>query len=79
MATDAEIRAILSTEFGLDTDGLAPTDALFSSGRLDSLSSLKLLMSLESIFGVAISPLDVSLEDVDSIEQIAATVIRLRG
>jgi acyl carrier protein len=79
MGLEAEIREVLVQEFGLDPDGLSDSEALFSTGRLDSLSSLKLLMSLEGKFGVSISPLDVSLEDVDSVDQIAATVTRLRG
>jgi acyl carrier protein len=78
MSLAAEVNAILSSEFGLDTSELNPADPLFSTGRLDSLSSLKLLMSLESAFGLSISPLDVSLEDIDSVEKIESTITRLR-
>lgn len=79
MTIETDVRTILSTDFGLeaaDIDGDAP---LFSSGTLDSLSSLRLLMSLEGQFGLSISPLDVSLEDVDSVNKITETVARLQA
>ncbi len=78
MDYDAQIRRILGTEFGLDTEKLAGDTALFSRGLLDSLSSMKLLLALESAFGIKISPLDISLEDVDTIAEIEATVRRLK-
>lgn len=78
MTLETDIRSILSADFGLDTEGLSSDEALFSSGLLDSLSSLRLLMSLESRFNVPISPLDVSLDDVDTIDKIAETVARLQ-
>jgi len=73
------LRQLSRLHFGLeaaDIDGDAP---LFSSGTLDSLSSLRLLMSLEGQFGLSISPLDVSLEDVDSVNKITETVARLQA
>ena len=73
---DDRIREILGREFGLETD-IAGDAKLFSSGRLDSLNSIRLLMSLETEFGVKVSPLDVSIEDIDSIAQIDAMVSRL--
>ena len=79
MTIEADVRSILSSDFGLDTGALAGDAALFSSGVLDSLSSLRLLMSLEQKFGLSISPLDVSLDDVDTIDLIAATVERLQA
>lgn len=77
MATKDDIRSILDKEFGLDTAALAGDAPIFSAGLLDSLSSLRLLMSLESTFGVPISPLDVSLDDVDTLDKITETVTRL--
>ncbi len=76
---EAEIRQILKAEFGLDAENLATDAPIFSSGLLDSLSSMKLLVALEAAFGIKISPLDVSLEDVDTIAQIDASVARLKG
>ena len=79
MSTSETVRRILKDHLGLDTADLSGDDLLFSSGRLDSLNSLRLLMALEEEFGISISPLDVSLEDVDSIDKITATIDRLKN
>ncbi|MEX0275906.1 MAG: phosphopantetheine-binding protein [Ruegeria sp.] len=78
MAVEESVRSILSSEFGLDSSSLETDAAIFSAGLLDSLNSLRLLMMLESQFGLSISPLDVSLDDVDSISKITETVNRLK-
>lgn len=78
MSIETSIRTILSTEFGVDGDIISEDEKLFSSGLLDSLNSLRLLMSLEQNFGVTVSPLDVSLDDVDTIGKITETVHRLK-
>lgn len=78
MSVKESVKNILETEFGLDTVGLGDGDSLFSDGPLDSLSSLKLLVALEKTFGLSISPLDVSLEDIDTVASIVATVERLQ-
>jgi len=72
---DTEIRELVVREFGLDAD-IANDAILFSSGLLDSLSAVHLLTLLEDNLGVVLSPLDVSLDDVDSIDAIVATVAR---
>ena len=79
MTIEAEIRDVLETEFGLDTSDLNNDRALFSSGLLDSLNSLRLLLALSDKYDLSVSPLDVSLEDFDTIGQIVATVNRLRS
>ena len=79
MTLETQIRDILGSEFGLQTDQLGDDAAIFSSGQLDSLSSLRLLMSLEGHFQLSISPLDITLEDIDSIEKISETIRRLQG
>ncbi len=80
MTTKAdEIKDILKSEFGLDGGNLTLETPLFSSSLLDSLNSLKLLMALEARYGLSISPLDVSLDDLDTIESIAQTVDRLQS
>lgn len=71
-----KIRSHLADEFGLEPD-LAPSQAIFSSNLLDSLNSVQILMYLESELAIKISPLDVSLEDFDSLDKIASTVERL--
>lgn len=74
-----QVKQVLHQEFGLQIDNLETDAPIFSSGLLDSLSSLRLVMSLERYFGVSVSPLDVSLEDVDTIDGICETIRRLKG
>lgn len=79
MALENDVRSVLDADFGVKVNELEDDTPIFSSGMLDSLGSVRLLLSLEDKFGVSISPLDVTLEDVDSIAKIAETVRRLQG
>ena len=79
MSVKEQVCQILQSEFGLDLQSLGDDDSIFADGLLDSLSSLKLLLALEKTFGISISPLDVSLDDVDSVALITATVERLQN
>lgn len=72
-----EIRALVVDKFGLATD-LADSAPLFSSGLLDSLSAVALLSYLADDLNVHLSPLDVGLDDVDSVDAIHATVLRFQ-
>jgi len=71
------VRLMLIEEFGLEED-LAPETLLFSSNLLDSLNSLEVIALVETKMGIRISPLDVSLDDFDSVDRITATIIRLK-
>jgi len=68
-----QIRTLVVTAFGLGDD-VADDASLFASGLLDSLSAVTLLTELEDKLGVVLSPLEVALDDVDSIDAITATV-----
>ncbi|KGF70782.1 hypothetical protein LL06_03260 [Hoeflea sp. BAL378] len=46
------------------------TDSLFDSGRLDSLAAVKLLMMLESEFGLDLSDPDFEIARIDSLAAI---------
>ena len=72
-----KLKLLLVEEFGLE-ENLAYDTALFSSELLDSLNSLEVIALVESQMGVKISPLDVSLDDFDSVDRIAATINRLK-
>ena len=54
-------------------------EALVSSGLIDSLSILKLILSLERQLGMQIPTADVQPEDFDSIDLIAETLARVCG
>jgi acyl carrier protein len=68
-----KIRSLVIENLGLDAD-IGDDTLLFSSGLLDSLSAVSLLFSLNDDLGISLSPLDVALDDFDSIDLIVATV-----
>lgn len=72
-----KVKLLIVEEFGLDED-LKYDATLFSSELLDSLNSLEVIALVEAQMGVSISPLDVSLDDFDSVDRIAATILRLK-
>ena len=47
---------------------------LFSSGNLDSVSQLDLIMFIEKHGGFQVSPMDLTLENFDSVSKIMAYV-----
>lgn len=67
------VRALVIENLGLDAD-VGDDTLLFSSGLLDSLSAVSLLFSLNDELGISLSPLDVALDDFDSINLITVTV-----
>lgn len=68
-----QIRELVIGEFGLD-ESLADDASLFTSGMLDSLSAVVLLTKLNEDFSLNLSPLDVGLDDLDSIAAILKTI-----
>ena len=71
-----KIREFLINDLGVRED-LSDGDALFSSGELDSLNSLQVLMFMQNEHGLKISPLDITIDDIDSVEKIEASIKRL--
>ncbi|HEY4215974.1 MAG TPA: acyl carrier protein [Gemmatimonadaceae bacterium] len=63
---------------GIPRASLTNDAPLFTSGLLDSIDILNLIMFLETKFGVVVSPLEVSLEHFDTIASITA-LVRERG
>ena len=51
---------------------------LYSSGRLDSMSIIDLIMELEEAFGVSLPGAELQPDDLDYITKIAATIQRFR-
>ena len=49
-------------------------DLLFTSGRLDSLDAIEVIMSLEMDFGINFSEINFDLTQLDSIAAIAKLV-----
>ena len=70
---EEKVRTLVITEFGLD-ESLDNEASLFVSGMLDSLSAVVLLTKLNEDFGLTLSPLDVGLDDLDSVAAILRTI-----
>lgn len=60
---------------GRSINNVSDDTALFTSGMLDSIDVLHLVVVLENTFGIAISPLDVSLDQLDSIGRIRTFIV----
>lgn len=65
--TKDDILAVMQNELFLDVSGLDDETPLFSSGLIDSFSLATLIMAIENKAGFRIAPLDVTLENLDTI------------
>ncbi|MBF0369679.1 MAG: acyl carrier protein [Magnetococcales bacterium] len=75
---EGDVLIILADEFGLEEDH--PLDGpLFSNDLLDSMDVLKLINHLENRFEIKLPTFEVSLEMLDTIEQIAKLVAKRKG
>lgn len=63
---------------GESPDSLRDDTPLQTSGILDSLATVGLVSFVEKQFGVELDVYDTSVERFDSIDQIAATILRKR-
>lgn len=68
-----KIRSLVIENLALDP-GITDDAPLFSSGLLDSLSAVQLLFTINDDLGINLSPLDVALDDFDTINLIVSTV-----
>lgn len=60
----------ISRRFSLDPAELTASTPLFSSGLLDSFHLIELISHVEEQAGIRISPGEISLDNLDSIERI---------
>lgn len=61
---------------GEDPRALQDTTPLITGGVLDSIRTVKLVGELEERFGVAFEAFEMSVDCLNTIEDIAATVLR---
>lgn len=64
---------LLESECGLPAD-TSPDTPLFTSGLLDSVEIVRVLLLLEERFDLSIATLDVNLDNFDSMHQITEFV-----
>ena len=66
-----QVRQLLETTFGLQTDELHDDTALFSSGLLDSFHLVEMIAVLEKNSGRKIKAGEINLENLDTPGRIA--------
>ena len=72
------VESFLYRECGLKLQPEERAKALFSSGRLDSMDIVKLIVFLDRDLGIKVQPFDISVETMDSVERIAAFVTKCK-
>ena len=72
-AIESDILQYLRDELGAAED-LSRDDPLFTSGAIDSFDLVQILSFLKERYSLDVSPLDVSLENFDSLARISALV-----
>ena len=68
----------LKEEIGVDA-GIAEDDPLFSTGTVDSFDLVRILSFLKEQYGLELSPLEVSLDNLDSVARISELVSKRVG
>ena len=74
-----EISEFMSTELAIDMTEVDQTTPLFSTGMIDSFSLITLVVFLETRCNFRMPPLDVNLDNLDSIEKIISYLDRVTG
>lgn len=77
MLDSDSLLAFLEEDLGVDIDGVDAETPLFSSQLVDSFALVTLMMHLEKATGIRISPVDVNLDNMDSIGRMLAYVERV--
>jgi acyl carrier protein len=77
----SQMRNYVTQRLRMKGDGapLSDDDLLFSSGRLDSLDAVEIIMSIETDYGFNFSEIDFDLTRLDSIAAIADLIDRRPG
>ena len=68
------IRMFIQEEFGVKENNLKSEESLFDSGILDSLGMITLIAFIENKFKVVINPSEVTLDNFNTINKIAALI-----
>ena len=74
----SQVIEYLEEEIGIDS-GIAKDDPLFSTGAVDSFDLVRILSFLKEQYDLELSPLEVSLENLDSVARISELVSKRRG
>jgi acyl carrier protein len=78
MLTQEDLVAYMEQELGVDIADVRPDTALFSSGVIDSFALVSLITFIEEKCRFRVNPMDVSLDNMDSIDRILGYVRRVQ-
>ena len=73
---EAVVRRFLTTELGRDVSRLGSDDSMLESGTIDSVGVMQLVAFLGTTYGITVEDDDLTPENFDTIEAIAAFVAR---
>ena len=76
LLTKGELLSYLRDDLGVDTSDIDEQTVLFSSGIVDSFSLVAVITFIEARCGVRVGPMDVTLDNFDSVKRILAFVER---
>jgi acyl carrier protein len=74
--TTEDLRTALARDVGIDTADINGATPLFSGGILNSFSLVALIGVLEERSGIKIHPMDLTLDNFDTIDRMLAYVAR---
>jgi acyl carrier protein len=73
MALDKEaLFTFIDQKLGVDRSKLDDQTPIFSSGMVDSFSLVSLITFIEKQCGFRVNPMDVNLENLDTVDRIIA-------
>jgi acyl carrier protein len=77
---EQSIKSFILTEFlpGEDAANLTASDCLITTGIIDSIAALKIVLFFEREFGVTILPHEISIDHLDTIGQMVE-LVRSKG
>jgi acyl carrier protein len=72
MVSESKLLTFLAEDLGIDTSEITAASPLFSTGVIDSFALVSLMTYLEDEGGFRLSPVDVNLDNLDSVDRIVA-------
>jgi len=70
--TSESLFTFIDQKLGVERSTIDETTLIFSSGMVDSFSLVSLITFIEKEGGFRVNPMDVNLENMDSVERILA-------
>lgn len=79
MLSREELLGYLQADLGIDSSQIEGSTPLFSSGLIDSFSLVSLLSFVEKKCAFKVAPMEVNLDNMDSIERLMIFIERKTG